>query len=485
MNPLLSMGIDKIAPNSMKNSINIDSMDEDFIETSFKDFLSNLLSNEDTKKAKASFGKKESIDRAKNNQEINLLSKNETKKDLPTLEEVLNLVIFLKSNGLSGNFPTDLKTLDSIVADKQALKEFKEVKNLQELFKVAQKYDIKIEKFEFSKIEDKNIKVKINKVLKEFSIKQNHPLKKEIVSSEEVLTNILEKKSIKREKTPPKDRSILSSILKRKDTQAIKKNILNSHINHINKDVDILPKSPSKILVLNKDKKSTSKIENMQLKALPKSKLQIDQTFEKLSLNTDKKEMLFTTLKKHSTPLRSTIYVSKENQEKRVDLNDSNPLIKPSYKNISQSINIDNSHTNSSLKSSQIQHTINSFTNDLKEQIESFKPPIMRVKMRLNPKDLGSVDVSIVSRGNNLQVNINANNNTMAIFTQNQAEFKNSLVNMGFTNLNMNFNTNSNSQNHQRNRSQKGQESDIELVETVENEDKKIQSITLTLPKYT
>jgi len=63
----------------------------------------------------------------------------------------------------------------------------------------------------------------------------------------------------------------------------------------------------------------------------------------------------------------------------------------------------------------------------------------MKIKMQLSPKNLGDVDVTLINRGNNLHVNINSTPNTIAIFTQNQTEFKNALVNMGFTGLQMNF----------------------------------------------
>ena len=137
---------------------------------------------------------------------------------------------------------------------------------------------------------------------------------------------------------------------------------------------------------------------------------------------------------------------------------------------------IDTNHQNI-----QIKQTLQYFANDLHQEIQNYKPPLSRIKMTLNPKNLGNVDVSIVSRGNNLQVNISSNNNTMAIFTQNQAEFKNSLVNMGFSNLNMNFNSNSNSHNEQRHKSNKENNN---FEEINDNDMENQQTITLIVPKY-
>ena len=83
--------------------------------------------------------------------------------------------------------------------------------------------------------------------------------------------------------------------------------------------------------------------------------------------------------------------------------------------------------------------SLGQFATDLKEKVEAYKPPIMKVELSLFPKSLGEVDVTLLTRGNNLHVNITSTTSTMTLFTQNQAEFKNALVNMGFTNLEMNF----------------------------------------------
>ena len=532
MNPLLSIGVDKIVLDGVKKDIDIIDTDDNIIETSFKDFLSNLLLHSDTKNKKIPLNTKNNIKKQENNQKAEILPKEETKKTPPALEEILNLVVFLKSNGLNGNFPTDSKILNNVLANKQALKEFKEIKNLQELFKVAQKYDIKIEKFEFSKNEDKNIEIKINKVLKEFTLRQNHFLKKQTISSEKVLTNIKEKKNTAIKQTPKKEKSILSSILKT-DTYAIKQNINNHKEKDTNispkfspdlsaKNINISPKSSPDISVKNikqnepkpiqnkkensllktinnqvkkevtkptisietknlKNKKSnkpkyTEKMEIKESSILHKSK-----TFNKMVDNI-KKDISHTNAKKHSLSTENITQIPKDDHNKKLNLSDNDNNIKSSTQHMTQNINIRNHNTNTQSKNFQIKHTINSFANDLKEQIENFKPPIMRVKMMLTPKDLGEVSVSLVNRGNNLQITINSNTNTMAIFTQNQAEFKNALVNMGFTNLNMNFSSNSNGKNAQQNSQKEKQKDNFEsfadpIIEALDRVD-------IIIPRY-
>ncbi len=86
-----------------------------------------------------------------------------------------------------------------------------------------------------------------------------------------------------------------------------------------------------------------------------------------------------------------------------------------------------------------VKRTFSTFAEEFKEKVENYKPPLMKIKMELKPAGLGEVDVTLLTRGNNLQVNINSNSSTIAMFMQNQTEFKNSLVNMGFSDLQMNF----------------------------------------------
>lgn len=125
--------------------------------------------------------------------------------------------------------------------------------------------------------------------------------------------------------------------------------------------------------------------------------------------------------------------------------------------------------------------TFNNFAAEFKEKIESYKPPFMRVQMALTPKGLGDVDVTIVNRGNNLHVNITSNTNTISLFTQNQAEFKNSLVNMGFTNLEMNFSDQRESKEQQNNN--KSSKAFTENFED-ENLEDETTSIELVVPQY-
>ena len=87
--------------------------------------------------------------------------------------------------------------------------------------------------------------------------------------------------------------------------------------------------------------------------------------------------------------------------------------------------------------------SIKHFVSSLKEAVENYKPPLTKLSLELHPKELGKVEVVIKQQGDNLNIQVNTQNQTTINFlTSQQQELKNSLVNMGFTNINMNFNFN-------------------------------------------
>ncbi|EIB3311971.1 flagellar hook-length control protein FliK [Campylobacter upsaliensis] len=99
----------------------------------------------------------------------------------------------------------------------------------------------------------------------------------------------------------------------------------------------------------------------------------------------------------------------------------------------------DLSRVNQNQKIISPKETLQYFSKDLKEAMGQYKAPITKLSITLNPSNLGEVEVTLVQRGANLHINFNSNHNAMNLFLQHQAEFKNSLVNMGFTGLEMNF----------------------------------------------
>ncbi|EIS2874860.1 flagellar hook-length control protein FliK [Campylobacter jejuni] len=126
--------------------------------------------------------------------------------------------------------------------------------------------------------------------------------------------------------------------------------------------------------------------------------------------------------------------------------------------------------------------TLQHFSQDLKEAVDQYKAPITKLSITLNPNNLGEVEVTLMQRGNNLHINFNSNTNAMNLFIQNQTEFKNSLVNMGFTGLEMNFSDQGKreqNQNQGKNRSGYGFKDALDG----KNESEKV-NLELVLAKY-
>ncbi|EAJ2877607.1 flagellar hook-length control protein FliK [Campylobacter coli] len=144
-----------------------------------------------------------------------------------------------------------------------------------------------------------------------------------------------------------------------------------------------------------------------------------------LNLNKDNTNFTHYTNKENYTQEQGKI--QSENTEKN-PLDDLNSLVKDLNK-------ISQNNTKNITPKETLQH----FSQDLKAAMEQYKAPITKLSITLNPNNLGEVEVTLIQRGNNLHINFNSNTNAMNLFIQNQAEFKNSLVNMGFTGLEMNF----------------------------------------------
>ena len=140
------------------------------------------------------------------------------------------------------------------------------------------------------------------------------------------------------------------------------------------------------------------------------------------------------------------------------------------------------SNARSQIKNLQaVRETFSNFNATLKEQIEAYKSPFMRFNITLNPLNLGEVEITMVNRGNNLHINFSSNTQTMNLFLQNQAEFKNSLVNMGFTELEMNFSDQNQQKKEQGQKSYKGSKFNADGADQVEAAAPRLE---LVVPRY-
>ncbi|MCQ2655214.1 flagellar hook-length control protein FliK [Helicobacter pylori] len=108
--------------------------------------------------------------------------------------------------------------------------------------------------------------------------------------------------------------------------------------------------------------------------------------------------------------------------------------------NSAQSVqNAQASDKTSENKSITPKETIKHFTQQLKQEIQEYKPPMSRISMDLFPKELGKVEVIIQKVGKNLKVSVISHNNSLQTFLDNQQDLKNSLNALGFEGVDLSF----------------------------------------------
>ena len=93
-----------------------------------------------------------------------------------------------------------------------------------------------------------------------------------------------------------------------------------------------------------------------------------------------------------------------------------------------------------------IQHVSQS----VKESVENYKPPFTRIKMQLNPQKFGDMEVTLVQRGSNVHININANTTALTVMMQNAHELKTQLSSQGLGDASMNFSSHQQEQQEQK-----------------------------------
>ncbi len=127
-----------------------------------------------------------------------------------------------------------------------------------------------------------------------------------------------------------------------------------------------------------------------------------------------------------------------EKEEKAKEASDNKEKTKEST-NSAQSAQNAQASDKTSDKSVTPKETIKHFTQQLKQEIQEYKPPMSRISMDLFPKELGKVEVTIQKVGKNLKVSVISHNNSLQTFLDNQQDLKNSLNALGFEGVDLSF----------------------------------------------
>ncbi len=128
-----------------------------------------------------------------------------------------------------------------------------------------------------------------------------------------------------------------------------------------------------------------------------------------------------------------------EKEEKAKEVSENKEKTKESTNSAQNAQNAQASDKASENKSAAPKETIKHFTQQLKQEIQEYKPPMSRISMDLFPKELGKVEVSIQKVGKNLKVSVISHNNSLQTFLDNQQDLKNSLNALGFEGVDLSF----------------------------------------------
>ncbi len=140
-----------------------------------------------------------------------------------------------------------------------------------------------------------------------------------------------------------------------------------------------------------------------------------------------------------ANPPNDNIPTPLEKEEKTKEASDNKEKTKEASNSAQNAQNTQASDKTSENKSTAPKETIKHFTQQLKQEIQEYKPPMSRISMDLFPKELGKVEVIIQKVGKNLKVSVISHNNSLQTFLDNQQDLKNSLNALGFEGVDLSF----------------------------------------------
>ncbi|MGL2560804.1 flagellar hook-length control protein FliK, partial [Helicobacter pylori] len=140
-----------------------------------------------------------------------------------------------------------------------------------------------------------------------------------------------------------------------------------------------------------------------------------------------------------ANPPNDNIPTPLEKEEKTKEVSDNKEKAKETNSSAQNAQNTQASDKTSENKSIAPKETIRHFTQQLKQEIQEYKPPMSKISMDLFPKELGKVEVIIQKVGKNLKVSVISHNNSLQTFLDNQQDLKNSLNALGFEGVDLSF----------------------------------------------
>ena len=120
---------------------------------------------------------------------------------------------------------------------------------------------------------------------------------------------------------------------------------------------------------------------------------------------------------------------------------------------------------------------------DIKRAIDDYKPPFTRVSLKLNPRHLGELAMTVVQRGKKVHVNLSSNNAALNLLANNLPELKVQLNQNGIQNASFSFNASTSQEQNQKER-HKEEHSKAYFVKQDEENEESLHSLEIIIPRY-
>ncbi len=290
----------------------------------------------------------------------------------------------------------------------------KEPKTLKDIQTLSQKHDLNASNIQAATTpENKNpLNASDHLALKTTQTPTNHTLAKNDAKNTANLSSVLQSL----EKKEPHNKEHANPQNNEKKTPPLKEAL---QMNAIKRDKTLSKKKSEKTQTKTQTTAPSTTPENA-----PKIPLKTPPLMPLIGANPPPNDNIPTPLEKEETTKEAS-----DNKEKTKETNNS----------AQNAQNTQASDKTSENKSVTPKETIKHFTQQLKQEIQEYKPPMSRISMDLFPKELGKVEVIIQKVGKNLKVSVISHNNSLQTFLDNQQDLKNSLNALGFERVDLSF----------------------------------------------
>ncbi|GAA8160937.1 flagellar hook-length control protein FliK [Helicobacter pylori] len=291
----------------------------------------------------------------------------------------------------------------------------KEPKTLKDIQTLSQKHDLNASNIQAATTpENKNpLNASDHLALKTTQAPINHTLAKNDAKNTANLSSVLQ--SLEKKEPPNKERANPQN--SEKKTPPLKEAL---QMNAIKRDKTLSKKKPEKTPI---HAKTQTTAPSTTPENAPKTPLKTPPLMPLIGANPPNDNA--------PTPL--------EKEEKAKEISDNKEKAKETSSSAQSAQNTQASDKTSDNKSIAPKETIKHFAQQLKQEIQEYKPPMSKISMDLFPKELGKVEVTIQKVGKNLKVSVISHNNSLQTFLDNQQDLKNSLNALGFEGVDLSF----------------------------------------------